>query len=484
MPVSFKSKTFIFVCLLVLAGSLRFYKLGDWPFAGDELATINEEKAFYEGEEIPPESQVYRLPRIIPLSYFFHHVGDTLFGRDEFGSRVLMAVFGTLTVGLVFWLLDSLKGRSTAIAAALLMALWPEHVFHSQVTRYYIVVAFFAGIALLAGAFVAQRRSTWSAILVCCAILAAILCHILISILVGIILIGIVAGTYAERQPLPKNVIAVFLLTGILVAIFGVFYLKPLVSGWNSGAAWGYGVMHSILASIYALGWSVALLAALGFVLLMRDRNAQNWYWITCALGWAAATAALPLIVVYNPAYVFPLAIPIFVLAGCAVGTIYDCLRTKGALVGALWIGLICLCELPSLASHYVDGSRYDIRTAAQYVKKNWRNGDQVTGFTMGGFKHYAEGCEPAIPLPSDAVRRLQEIVLHHNRLWVLLPSCRGGLPADLERYLGTHCSHELKVQRKRFDYSEYTFDVFLYTPPAERGKTTVPAGGQAGPMR
>jgi len=385
-----KSGLLIALFLLILAGSLRFYKLGAWPFAGDETSTFAEERSLFHLDDVPPDTQTYRLSRVIPLSYLFHHISDAVFGRDEFGSRVIMAVLGTLGVVVVFLMLDVLKGRATAIATALLVALWPEHVFQSQQTRFYIIAAFFSYLCIFIGALAAQRRSTLLSICLGCSALAAILCHTLMGVLLPVTFAGVMAAAYAERRPWPKNVVLVFLVAVAAVGIFFGIYIRPLLLGWNSGETWGYGIAHSAFASVNMVGWPVALLAAVGFLLLLRERNAQNWYWITCSFGWAAATVVFPLLVAYHPEYVFPLAISVMVLAGCAIGTIYEHLRSKSALIGAAWVGLACLGSLPSLASHYMDGGRSDLRTAAQYVKTIGKAGDRVTGFSMGLFGYYA----------------------------------------------------------------------------------------------
>ncbi|MDA1178659.1 MAG: hypothetical protein O2931_07670, partial [Planctomycetota bacterium] len=83
------SRAIILLALLALAGLLRFYNLGSWAFAGDETATLAEVEVLFEGKPAPEQSQKYRLPRIIPLSYLIQHVGTASFGRDEFGSRVM-----------------------------------------------------------------------------------------------------------------------------------------------------------------------------------------------------------------------------------------------------------------------------------------------------------------------------------------------------------------------------------------------------------
>jgi hypothetical protein len=464
------SRLLLAFVLMAIAGALRFYKLGDWPFAGDETATLAEEQSLFLHGDAPQDTQIYRLPRAIPLSHLFHHIGNSLAGLDEFGSRMMMAVLGTLSVGLVFLMLDALRGRVAAIATSLLVALWPEHILYSQQARFYIVAAFFAYLCILIGAFAAQRRSTLLCLLLGVSGFAAMLSHTLMGVLLPITFAGIFAAAVADRRPLPKNALLVFLGSVIAVGIFFQFYLRPLLSGWNTGATWGYGVLHSTLASVNMVGWPVVLLAALGFLVLLHERNGQNWYWITCTLGWAAAGVVFPLVVAHHPEYVFPLAISAVVLAGCAIAAVYEALRSRSLLIAVAWVGLACLGNLPSLASHYLDGSRPDMRTAAQYVKNHWQPGDRVTGFSVGLFCYYAPGCEPAIALPpTQAAPKLAELADGKGRLWVVVQSGRSGLPEDLRKWLGTRCSHELKVRRTRFDYADNCVDVFLYAPVGDK---------------
>jgi hypothetical protein len=368
-----------------------------------------------------------------------------------------------LIVPIVFLLLEGWRGRPTAIAVSLLLALWPEHVFHSQQTRFYIIVGFFSFLSVLVGALAVRRRSVPLVGAACCLVFAAILCHTVTAALLGIIFLGILAASYAERQPVSNSMILLFLVATACIAGFSVVYVWPLMRGWNQGETWGYSISHSILASVNMIGWPVFLLAVLGGLYMLRERNGENWYWITCALGWGAASVALPRVVSYQPAYAFPFALSVLVLAGCATGVLYERLREKGVWLASAGVILVCVMNLPSLASHYVDGSRSDMRTAASYVEANWLLGDRVTGFSMGLFGHYAPHCSPRIPLPFDSIPKLEELSADSGRLWIVVQSTRGGLREDLRRWLGTHCSHELKVQRKRFDYPEYSVDVYLH---------------------
>src|SRR5262249_50052769 len=153
------------------------YRLGAWPFFGDELATFREADAFVDDE--PGDTQTDRLPRMIPLSYLIHRTGYALFGRDEFGSRAILALLGASQVVLVFLFLHGLVGLPRALATALLLAFWPEHIYQSQMHRFYMIAAWFAALCMLSGAWAVQRRSVIWTIVACLFALATILTHTL-----------------------------------------------------------------------------------------------------------------------------------------------------------------------------------------------------------------------------------------------------------------------------------------------------------------
>src|ERR1700683_3021664 len=91
----------IIIGLTLLAAALRFHSLGAWPYPADETATLEEESVLFHGAQVDHSSQDYRLPHLIPASYFVFHVSHSLFGLNEWGIRVLTAALGTLCVVLV-----------------------------------------------------------------------------------------------------------------------------------------------------------------------------------------------------------------------------------------------------------------------------------------------------------------------------------------------------------------------------------------------
>ncbi|QJX00377.1 hypothetical protein FTUN_8006 [Frigoriglobus tundricola] len=456
------SRWLILAAVLALAAAPRFARLGAWPFAGDEVATLAEADAFSQGDT--SDTPIARLPRAIPLAHTIHSAAHAVFGRDEFGARVAMALFGTATVGLAFLLLDRPGGRPRAVATAVLIALWPEHVFHSQYVRFYTPATFFGYAALLCGAVAIDRWSAkwmWAA---AGAVLAATLCHTVTAALTGVIGVGTLAAGRACRCS-PVRLLVPLCVAAVSLGVFYVIYLRPLLAGWNSDAQWGYTSTRALLSAVNMLSWPVALLGGAGFVLLAADRTRENWYWVTVALGWLGAAAVLPRVIAFHPAYVVPFALGALVPAGHAVGRIYTALRPSGALPAWVCSALACCGSLPSLLSHELDGSRPDLRTATQYVAANRRPGDRVVAAEADVVTYYLNSPEVVIGVTGpDIAGRLAELAKAPGRMWIILPSGRAGLPPPLIAWLGRNCAHELRARKTRFDYLDYCVDVYLYS--------------------
>ena len=452
----------IVVLLATLACGLRFHRLGAWSFAHDELATLEEDAAFFHGASTAAASQTVRLSRLLPVSYSLLHLGYEAFGRDEFGSRVVPALFGTAGVLLVFLLLDGLLGRTVALAAGGLVALWPEHLFRSQENRFYVIAMFFAGACLLFGARALERRSTKDAIASSLAGILALLSHTVSVSALFIAMAGLTVAAIVRRERVPTRVLAPFGLGLAAVFLVGGLVVAPLVRGWNAGENWGYSVGHAVLASVNMLGWSVALLSAIGILCMAWRRTAQDLYWITAFFGWGVASLVLPKLVAYHPGYVFPLALSALVPAAIAIDRFSEALRPLGRTPAIGCLALCCLLNLPSVASYYLDGSRPEWRAAAQFVRRRWRPTDRVTSFAQAFIRYYAPECTPAIPLSMDhPVASLERLISEPGRLWVVVASSRAGLEPGLKGWLRHRCAYESEFVKTRYDYSENRVEVY-----------------------
>jgi hypothetical protein len=456
--------------VVMLAGFLRFHRLGDWPFAGDEILTFPEVDSLFERPPGSTVEQKDRLPRLIPLGYLVHYLDYQLFGRDEYGSRVLIALLGTASVAVIFFGLVPTLGSSTALAGATLTALWPEHLFQSQQNRFYAAAQLFALACMVTGALAVSRRSAWLALVSCVAAAAALLSHTLQGMLFGGLFGAIAMAALAQKRSRAWKPLIVAGAASLLAAAFFLLYLYPLAKGWNAaGTWWGYGVTHSVLASINQLGWPVALFALVGTIYFVVSRNSQGWYWVSWALLWAVATVLLPLFVTYHPAYVFPLATSAIVLAGTLIGRVFDFFESQSRLLAWTWMAAACACSLPSTVSYFSDGSRHDYRAAARYIHEYWKPGDRVASVAPTLLGHYLSGTEAVYGLPGgDPVSGLEQLAKEPNRLWIVLSFSRSGKPANLRRWLQRNCSQETEIRSPRFDYQDFSVEVFLHPPTRE----------------
>ncbi len=454
------TRLLVALALLALAAGLRFVRLGDWPVANDEFYTLIVTDAWVSGDR--SDTPTARMSQVLPLSYTLHALNNGLFGRTEFGTRVMPAVFGSLTPCLLFLFLDG-TGRARAIAAAVLFAVWPEHLFHSQAARYYAPTVFFATLALGCGALAVRRWSVWWAVGAAAAALSATACHPVTAALLGVIGVGVGAAAVAGRRN-PFRLLAVITVgTAAFTAIYFA-YLRPLLHGYQQDGSWGYSPARSLLAAVNLLSWPVALLATGGVILFVVERNGENWYWVAVTGALPAVAVALPLVFPTHPAYLLPFAVGAVVAAGHAVAHIYAAVRPAGWLPAGGCALLACLGSLPSVVSHQLDGSRPDLRTATRFVADHRRPDDRLAGVQIDIIKHYTGG-EPEVTNLSgpDAVDRLEALTESPGRVWVIVPSGRAGPPEPLLAWLGRNCTHDLRVRQTRFDYLDYRVDVYLY---------------------
>jgi hypothetical protein len=456
------------ISLTIVSGSLRFIRLGKWSFDVDELATFIEDRSLfveeYSSETNPIERQYNLLPRITPLSYAIEHVGFMIFGRDEFGSRVLPAIVGTVTVVAVFLLLAPLSGQATAFFTALLIALWQQHLLFSQMNRFYAIAMLFGFLALLVGAHEAKRSRPLTAVIFCLLAIAAVFSHTVAGIAFAISLLGIAASVALGRGRVNKTCLMVYIIGVAALGAILFFYVVPLVSGWNSFSTWGESPAIAVVDTVGKIGWTMALLAAIGAVWALTEGGPLNWYWLSTAMALFATAYILPYKMVFAARYILPLSLPICVLAGMAIHKIYGLLlRERKLPAAAAWILFALLLSFPRLASHYVDGSRPDIRSAIQYVSDHWREGDAVC---CQGLKrsldYYAPLCQPSYSLAEKPLDNFDRIRKDSKRLWIVT-SPFGKSMNELDGRLEKECRIEFRAEKNRYDSSFYSSIVYLY---------------------
>ncbi|HLE25506.1 MAG TPA: glycosyltransferase family 39 protein [Thermodesulfobacteriota bacterium] len=78
-----------------------------------------------------------------PFYYIVLSLWINVFGNGEFEVRLLSAIFGILSIPLLYLIVKDLFGNLPALISALMLALSPFHVYYSQEARMYSILTFF-----------------------------------------------------------------------------------------------------------------------------------------------------------------------------------------------------------------------------------------------------------------------------------------------------------------------------------------------------
>ena len=151
------------VVVLCAALALRLYGLGSESIWLDEATSIVLARM-----NIPGLIEWTAVDIHPPLYYIFLHFWLAL-GDGEVQVRLLSVVFGVCSVGVVYLMSRRLFSRWVALASAVLLAGSPLHVWYSQNTRMYTMLALLALLTsyFMVRALLDHKRWAWLAYLVC-----------------------------------------------------------------------------------------------------------------------------------------------------------------------------------------------------------------------------------------------------------------------------------------------------------------------------
>ena len=487
--MSKKTQLLVFILLVLLAASLRFYRL-DWPFSNDELYTLYETKLFsgdftteefveakflndyYDGSEPLEKSQLYRLPRVIPVAHFLHLVNYALFGMDESASRILPAAIGSLNVGIVFLLARPLFGAPGSLILSFVVLCFPEHIFNSQYNRFYSFSFFFISIVYLLGAHAVVGRSRMAAILIGPVAVLMVLCNTIAGIVWGTVWVGLLvefAFSKRKNDRITWQILALFSIWSLILVGLAAFHILPFLKEW--GGQWkGYSSLSALIAFVARIGWPAFLLIlSAGLGMLFRIGENGSGYWLMGAVTSFLAVFGLPYLIVFHPWYTFLFSFPSLVLVALAIDQIRLGFCSNSPSIRPL--GIACslvfaaLLNFPALVSYYSDGNRLDYRAACRYIQGNWRESDRVTTSKADFVEWYLPRHFPKLSFTTPEQLKEQMNDCFDGRLWVVMHCHRGGPDEKLLYQVTQRATFETKFVKKRFDHRENSLVLFLVDP-------------------
>jgi hypothetical protein len=383
--------------LLTFVGSA-----GRWPWDHDEVHSLAEIGQVPADRFPGPAGQLERMHRLVPVWTFLQNAALTVLPANETGTRILPAFCGAFIVLLAAVAGGRSRGLWFGWSLGVLLATSQPLIWLSQQNRFYSLALFFLVIALVFTWRTDGRLFNDIVVMACAG--AAVLSHNLTLVMFGLAAVGTTAAWLVGSAAISaarRSVAAAATGTAIYF-----LYLRPILAGWVSG---GTGGTSPIVSFVAQAGIVPIALAGVGAVIALRDRRLHAWLALLC-LSLSFVVLAPFVFGAWNPRYGLFFMVPVWLLAAAGVEVIALSLVSNWH--RAVWLGVVVLMGLPKFASHFIDGSRHDFRTAASIVASTIGPDQAVVSNWPATLQYYLEPLaaerpsywSPGEPLPDGDV--------------------------------------------------------------------------------
>ena len=435
--------------VVLVAGALQSYGISSWPLVDDEVPTLVELGLLDISADAfsVPAGQIGRLPRAMPVWYGFQRIALDILPASEISFRLPSVLCGLLTVAIVFVTAARSRGLPFAGAVSLILLGCVPFILLSQVNRFYSMPLLLMVITLI---------SIWmprggSAVAALTAVLATltVLSHN-VTVVVFVLALMAAAPLYL-RGRVPGAVVVRSGAAALVSVLLYLFYLRPLVSGWNSTGN-PTPVLISLAAHVGVPTLALALLG--GWVAVVRREQGVLLWWTLMVAGSIAflQVASQFTTINWNPRYFFFFMPAFWVLAAYGVDRVAQ--RIGSRPIAAAWYACVALLLLPSLLSHYRDGSRHDYRAAASVLVAHAERGQPILSDDAETISYYLPEELRGHLIVRTKVRTYPQeefFLVARSTAWTPspeFPNRNAELIAEIFRRRFDHFSHILRVYR------------------------------------
>jgi uncharacterized membrane protein len=411
-----------------LGACLRLYRIGAQPLWVDEATSLR-----FARDSL---TQLWSWSTLVdpgnpPLYYSLLH-GWLVFGDSEASLRLLSALFGVLTIPLVYALGRTIRDHRLGIVGALLFAISPFQVWYSQEARAYSLLTFGATSAMLGVAHLLRHpersgsmpgaavRARWKArdgaaepdvlptsgagwawLAYVFGTTVALLAHdtaVFLPIGANVLMLG----WWWVHGREPRGFLRNWLLAQLAVlCLWGSWlpaYLQQVLHG--DAYAWiPHPTVGSVLSGVYAIYGGVVratpfqveslVVLILGGIGLWSWRRDRRWIAFALIFGLAAPLGEL-IVSLWRPIFLTQTLIWAAVPLHLTVAAGLLCLRPR-AFATAVLVVLVTLSAL-GLRSYYFLHDKEAWDQAAAYVDQRLQRGDAIVfsiGFLQIPFDYY-----------------------------------------------------------------------------------------------
>lgn len=372
-PVLLRHEWIVLLGLTLLAAVLRFYKLGEWSFWGDEMLSVSGIEDGFNYSILRRSLSLDLIQQIVAL-----------FGVSEWNARVFPAAIGVLTVPLLYLPIRRILNVEVAAVFALLLAVAPWHIYWSQNARFYTLLLLFYTLALLAFFWGIEQDRPLS--------LAASLLALGMAArerLVSFFFVP-VAALYLVLLPvlkyeLPRGYrlrnLVILVAPGLVVAaLFAFPYARHPVQWFANFGRGSQGPLWIFAGVVYYVGLPIVVVAGVGALHLFARRERIG---LLLALDAAFPLLALTLLTPFHftaTRYVFFTLSSWLLLAAMAVVALIRHVAPPVRLLALMTLLVLVAHSLAQDALYFTvqQGNRDDWKAAFAYIAQQRQPGDMV----------------------------------------------------------------------------------------------------------
>ncbi len=438
-------QVFLLGIITLVAGVLRYFRLGTWSFWIDEVFTLDRARIVFDN------------PSWRPLSEYLIGIMIRAGGVDEWVVRLIPMLVGVLSVPLLYLMVRPLFGRGVALGASLLLALSPWHLFWSQNGRFYtILLLLYTAALIFYFRGLEENRRTWvglAVVLLTFAIkerlLALFFYPIVVTYLLALWLFRFKRPAGLNRVNLGLLALPLLILgieetflffTGTPVVETQVFTIAPHSSVQSffvlffgnplGNPVWIVGnIINEIGMPVIGLG------LAAGLVLLLEKDRAGLWFFAGAIVP-IAALGILSFMAYTEHRYVFVVLTSWVVLAAAGLQKIFGLIqanRLSGKIQAIIFAGLLIAVAGPYLITdglyfEYRNGGRPDWKGAYEVIEREYAGGDVVYASWEALGRYYFN--HEVISLATVDVDGLKN---SSSRVWVI---DSGWLTPEMQQFL------------------------------------------------
>lgn len=456
---------FLLVITLV-AAVLRFYKLGEWSFWGDEMFTVGGQE---DGFNYSPIRKALSLTLIQTFT--------AMNGLNEWNARIIPALIGIITIPVFFFMVRKLFDTPAALLSALVLALSPWHLYWSQNARFYTTLLLFYSLALYFF-YLGMEQDNPLYLLICMIFLGLAVKERLLAlfflpvILVYLLLLRVLS--FDKPKGWRYQNLAIFILPGL---VGGLFFAGPYLlnlSGWFSGFGFSNNSPFWLASGFaYYVSLPIACLGSIGGFYFVMQKNRAGL--LLCV----SAITPLLLLLVISPfhytanRYIFISLTSWFMLAAVTATTLIKntIWPVKLLALGALFILIVQPIGEDALYYLTQNGNRDNWKAAFSYVEQHRKPDDVVVSGNLQLANYYLPGQSFDF-----AQIKLDEIKAQHQRIWFVEDMASIQKFPKLHTWL-TRNTQLVSVDDVTFQARNFSMRVYIYDP-AFRSDVAGPENG------